>query len=138
MDYKLIGHRSLSGGSSSFAKTKCVAVGASAGIRNNTNCVAIGANAALYMEGGGNVAIGMDAMNNYDVDGQNNICIGHSAKLHSKSVPATIENSIAIGYNVEVSDSNQIIIGSSSHAVVEIAGKRIIFNEDGSVTWEQV
>lgn len=137
-DNVAIGHRSLSGGSSSFAKTKCVAVGASAGIRNNTNCVAIGANAALYMEGGGNVAIGMDAMNNYDVDGQNNICIGHSAKLHSKSVPATIENSIAIGYNVEVSDSNQIIIGSSSHAVVEIAGKRIIFNEDGSVTWEQV
>lgn len=100
-DNVAIGHRSLSGGSSSFAKTKCVAVGASAGIRNNTNCVAIGANAALYMEGGGNVAIGMDAMNNYDVDGQNNICIGHSAKLHSKSVPATIENSIAIGYNVE-------------------------------------
>lgn len=138
VDNVAIGHRTLSGGSAHFAKSKCVAVGASAGVRNNTKCVAVGANAALYIEGEGNVAIGMDAMNNYDVDGKNNICIGHLAKLHSKSTPAVIENSIVIGYNVKASDSNQIIIGSSSHTVVEIAGKRIIFNEDGSVTWEQV
>lgn len=138
VDNVAIGHRTLSGGSAHFAKSKCVAVGASAGVRNNTKCVAVGANAALYIEGEGNVAIGMDAMNNYDVDGKNNICIGHLAKLHSDSTPAVIENSIVIGYNVKASDSNQIIIGSSSHTVVEIAGKRIIFNEDGSVTWEQV
>jgi hypothetical protein len=59
VDNVAIGHRTLSGGSAHFAKSKCVAVGASAGVRNNTKCVAVGANAALYMEGGGNVAIGM-------------------------------------------------------------------------------
>lgn len=137
-DNVAVGCRALSGGSSGLGKSGCVAVGVCAGLRNNTDCVAVGANAAFYIEGSGNVAIGKDAMNNYGFDGQNNVCIGHSSKLSPKEASAPVNNSIAIGYNAKITDSNQIVIGTTSHAMVEIAGRRIIFNEDGTVTWEQI
>lgn len=137
-DNVAIGYRALSGGANAPQKTNCVAIGASAGLRNNTKCVAIGANAGFYMEGQGNVAIGFDAMNYYNVDGQNNICIGHLARLYPPSRPATIDNAIAIGYNARATKSDQIVLGTSSHTEVVIAGKKLVFNNDNSVSWETI
>ena len=49
-----------------------------------------------------------------------------------------VSDSIAIGAGVSCTESNQIVIGKSTVQSVIIAGKRINFNEDGTVTWESV
>lgn len=131
-----IGEFALAGGSTSTAKTNCVAIGNSAGRSNNTKCVAIGVNAAFYITGQGNVAVGFDAMNFYNVDGQNNICIGHLAKLYPPTRPATIDNAIAIGYNARATKSNQVVIGNADNDEFVLGGKKLVFNADNTVTWE--
>ena len=45
------------------------------------------------------------------------------------------ENGIAIGADV-VANDNEIRIGKEIHESVVIAGKKINFNSDGTVTWE--
>ena len=130
-----IGYKALSGGDKNTQKVNCVAIGSSAGLSNNTKCVAIGANAALYIKGQGNVAIGCDAMNFYNVDGQNNICIGHLARLYPPSRPATIDNAIAIGYNAKATKSNQVVIGNANNDEFILGGKKLVFNEDGTISW---
>lgn len=137
-DNVAIGYRALSGGTNATQKVNCVAIGASAGLSNNTKCVAIGANAAFYIKGQGNVAIGFDAMNYYNVDGQNNICIGHLARLYPPSRPATIDNAIAIGYNAKATKSNQVVIGNANNDEFVLGNKKLVFNNDNTVTWETV
>lgn len=137
-DNVAIGRRALSGGDSTKDKTNCVAVGASAGIRNNTDCTAIGTNAALYTQGSGNVAIGMNAMHNYNMDGDNNICIGKDAVLYSSTYPATINNAIAIGYGVRVKKSNQVVIGNANNDEFVFGTKKLVFNNDNTVSWETI
>ena len=134
-DNVAIGYRALSGGANASQKTNCVAIGASAGLSNNTKCVAIGANAAFYIKGQGNVAIGFDAMNYYNVDGQNNVCIGHLARLYPPSRPATIDNAIAIGYNAKATKSNQVVIGNANNDEFVLGGKKLVFNQDGTISW---
>lgn len=46
------------------------------------------------------------------------------------------ENAIAIGYGVNA-NSNTIVVGSNQNDVV-IAGKRLVFNNNGTVTWTSV
>lgn len=133
-----VGFRALSGGSGSIAKSGCVAVGDSAGVRNNTNCVAIGYNAAFYITGSGNVAVGKDAMNCYNVDGSNNTCIGHGAIIHSSTKPATINNAIAIGYGVKAKKSNQVVIGNADNDEFVLGNKKLVFNLDNTVSWETI
>ena len=50
---------------------------------------------------------------------------------------ATGEQSVAIGYNVKATGDHEIVIGDSDSSLV-IAGKRITFNQDGTVTWTTV
>lgn len=137
-DNVAIGYRALSGGTNATQKVNCVAIGASAGLRNNTKCVAIGANSAFYINGQGNVAIGFDAMNYYNVDGQNNVCIGHLARLYPPSRPATIDNAIAIGYNANATKSNQVVIGNANNDEFVLGGKKLVFNQDGTISWTAV
>lgn len=132
-----VGMSALAGGDETKEKHDCVAVGYNAGRRNGQDCVAIGSSSSFYIQGSGNIAIGKDAMNLYNVDGINNICIGLSAKLYPDSRPATINNAIAIGANSKAKASNEIVIGNSQNNLdyMIIGNKKIIFNTDRSVTW---
>lgn len=58
------------------------------------------------------------------------IAIGANAE--AKGVEA-----IAIGYDVKVSTDKEIAIGTAQHSII-LCGKRITFNQDGTVTWVAV
>lgn len=45
--------------------------------------------------------------------------------------------SIAIGYGVETKKDNEICIGANTHSII-LCGKKITFNSDHTVTWEEV
>lgn len=45
--------------------------------------------------------------------------------------------SIAIGYGVETKNDNEICIGTNLHSII-LCGKKITFNSDHTVTWEEV
>ena len=62
-----------------------------------------------------------------------NIIIGKEAG----SVLNEGENNIIIAYdgNPSTDSSNNLIIGDGTHTSVIIAGKTLVFNQDGSVTW---
>lgn len=90
---------------------------------------------ANYRAGNNNVAIGKNA--NYFTPGSNNVAIGYgSGGSQSANV---ISNSISIGYNVNTTKSNQMVIGGTYITEVILCGnKKINFNSDGTVTWESV
>ena len=79
-----------------------------------------------------NVAVGYSSLGT-NVTGSYNVCLGASSGINTG-----VNNSIAIGYNVKATSSNQIVIGNSNCEEVVIGGKKIIFHQDGTVTWENV
>lgn len=106
---------------------------------------------ALYANttGGNNIAIGDHAGQNNN--GNNNILIGPRVMRPATNASGNIiigkeagsvldsgKNNIIIGNGLNpASDSNNnLMIGDSTHSSVVLAGKRIIFNQDGTVTWE--
>ena len=112
--------------------------------------IGIGTNAlaniteALY-----NVAIGYDSMGSRE-SGYYNTALGiRSGRGNTTGSSNTFigadsgsnddfSNGIAIGANARTTKDNQIVLGTNTQTEVLIAGKKIIFNEDGSVTWESV
>lgn len=79
-----------------------------------------------------------------DNDGGNDFAtaVGFQTKVGEKSVAiganatASGKDSIAIGYGVTADNEHQVVIGKIID-VVYLAGKKIVFNADGTVTWEQ-
>lgn len=78
------------------------------------------------------VAIGYHA-NYTPYNGEGNVFIGADAGLN-----ADADNVIAIGNGVKADTDNQIILGNFFHNDVIIAGRRITFNQDGTVTWSAI
>lgn len=77
-----------------------------------------------------NTAVGCEALFNIR-NGGKNIAIGYQASMNL----VNYFNTIVIGNEVSPTDNNQIIIGTSQHKEVRIAGKKILFGEDGTVKW---
>lgn len=77
-----------------------------------------------------NTAVGCEALFNIRSGGKN-IAIGYQASMNL----VDYFNTIVIGNEVSPTDNHQIIIGTSQHQEVRIAGKKILFNEDGTVNW---
>ena len=65
-------------------------------------------------------------------DGTGNVCLGKKAYSGNNS------NTIVIGTDITASASNEIKIGNKSNNLdyIIIGNKKILFNKDGSVTWE--
>lgn len=125
-----------------------MAIGAYAMQSNRTgvrNC-AVGADALRESTGNDNVGIGRNAgrrsnecntcigaMAGYFNKGKRNVAIGYQAKV------GTAQNEyfdcIVIGANAGATGSQQIVIGSAAQHSLQIMGKTINFNADGSVTW---
>lgn len=112
-----------------------------------------------------NIGIGFDA--GYNITGQSNTCIGYKAgefigagsanvaigrsvSIGSgtnrntcvgdrSSVAEGVSDSIAIGTLAAATKSKQMVLGGTGITEVVMCGnKKIIFNEDGSVTWETI
>jgi hypothetical protein len=83
-------------------------------IKKNTY---IGYKAGRYCKGSNNIMVGAD--NGGSVNQLNDV--------------------ILLGNNTKASKDGQMILGSTAQTEVILLGnKKLIFNEDGSVTWEQI
>lgn len=142
-------------------KVNCVVIGHNAGSKAVSCCTYVGHRAGgnTNDSSDNNVAIGCMAYSNtYNptsvgsaISGSNNVCIGYKASVDYNDVNArAASNSIALGANTMIKKSNQVVIGNSavneillgggnSGSVVLILGtKKIVLNDDYSVTWEEV
>jgi hypothetical protein len=123
-----------------ISRERNVAVGYEAchyGVKEN---VAVGHRADRYTKGSNNVAVGNNT-GDISETGNNNVLIGSNAKIKSGegTWQSQVEhnNTIVIGANAVGTKSNQVVIGNAQQTEVILLGnKRIIFNADGTVTWE--
>ena len=130
-------------GSYSFDKdrARCVGVGVNAGPSASENCTHIGYRAGANVLGANNTSIGYNAMavgerSSYDIVGSELTCVGYKSEIANTDEAKAATNSTAIGANTTITKSNQVIIGNNAVEEVIIAGKKIIFNADGTVKWE--
>ena len=82
----------------------------------------------------GNTVVGVQSMKNMTA-GDYNTAIGYQALTSSSNRSGCI----AVGANADCTKDNQMVLGSSSITEVVLCGdKKINFNNDGTVTWEQI
>lgn len=121
---------------------KNVCVGPYSGYYSKTNNVNVGYKTGYYTKGSNNVNVGYQAGSNLYVTGNGNVCIGADAGFDNSGASAgndkTISNSIVIGKEAKATATNQIVIGKNATYSVILAGRKIKFNNDGTVTWEAV
>lgn len=99
---------------------------------NTSRNIIMGYNAAQEMALGiANVYIGDQCV---ATNGKNqNTVIGASAKATGEA-----NRSIAIGYQAQTTKANQCVIGGANITEFVLGTKKIIFNDDGTVTWEEL
>lgn len=105
-------------------------------LQNNTtgtNNAATGVG-ALYncTTGYMNNAVGNGAGNSVTTDTRCNF-FGRDA---DKNTDEIINNSMALGHSAKVTKSNQVVIGNPSVEEFVLGNKKLIFNSDGTVSWE--
>jgi hypothetical protein len=137
-----VGHHAGAGSTGLNAdKLDCVAVGYESGYYESARGVSIGSRAGRYAKGTDNVHIGANAGDSTTTGSQCTI-IGSQAKAKDGNGtwqnPTTLNNAIAIGYNATAKKSNQVVIGNQYNTEFILGNRRIIFNEDGTCTWEFV
>lgn len=150
-DCVAIGHNNFGKPTLSTAR-QCIAIGQNALGNNQSdvqNTVAIGCKAG-YNGGNSNVYIG--DMSGYGNTGVANVMVGelsgyvsgghHHCTLLGRytgfSGNGTYEYSTALGHGATITKSNQVVIGTASVEEVVIAGKKIMFNNDNTVSWETI
>lgn len=106
-------------------------------LQNNTtgtNNTAVGG--ALYncTTGYMNNAVGNGAGNSVTTDTRCNF-FGRGADKDTSDI---IDNSMALGHSAKVTKSNQVVIGNASVEEFVLGNKRIVFDSDGTVTWESL
>jgi hypothetical protein len=127
----------IGGGVNGNYCTDNIAIGDQAGTTQTkqaaNQCISIGSNAGQYATLG-SVAIGHNA--GKVTEGEYNTIIGYEAGATSAST--TINNSIAIGKNATITKSNQCVIGNTDTAEFVLGTKKLVFNNDNTVTWETI
>ncbi|MBO8467532.1 MAG: hypothetical protein IAB99_07190 [Bacteroidetes bacterium] len=127
-----VGSYALSGNTGKD-KTNCIAIGHKAGFNSSLGNVCIGSEAGASNTGSNNVIIGTNAAPESN-SGGNSVYIGAAAKNASGKNPW---NAIAIGYGAVVDKNNMARIGNASVDTIILGNKKLIFNEDGTVSWTQ-
>ena len=138
-----IGKQAMGSYSLSKDRTKCTAVGVSAGPSITDSCTHVGYRAGANVSGARNTSIGYNSMavgdrSTVDITGSELTCVGYRSQIANTEEAKTATNSTAVGANTTITKSNQVVIGNSVVEEVVIAGKRIIFHTDGSVKWENI
>lgn len=145
-DYKdntAVGANAMGGNiDDAISRERNVAVGYEACHYGEKDNVAVGYRADRYTKGSNNVAIGNNTGDSSET-GSNNVLIGSNAKIKSGEgtwqSPVEHSNTIVIGANAIAKKSNQVVIGNAQQTEVILLGnKRIIFNSDGTVSWESI
>ena len=96
----------------------CTVVGYEAGYYGNQKNTYIGYKAGRYCKGSNNIMVGAN---------------GGGSSVNQ------LNNVILLGNNTKASKDGQMILGSTAQTEVILLGnKKLIFNEDGTVTWEQI
>ena len=113
----------------------------------------VGAHALQNSKSSGNVAVGQSVLQS-QTTGYFNTAVGNEAgkgagipittddrltligNKAGKNVNDILSNSTAIGSGAMVNKSNQIVLGNTSVTELVFGNKKIIFNNDGSVSWE--
>ncbi len=97
--------------------------------------------------GDNNVMLGNNS--GYSItSGKRNICIGYSAKGaktgnynvcigDNSGYSDGVTQSTAIGFKAVATASHQVVIGKANDTVI-LGGRKLIFNDDGTVTWEAI
>jgi carbonic anhydrase/acetyltransferase-like protein (isoleucine patch superfamily) len=104
--------------------------------------VAVGSMAGYYLRGTKNTVVGHNAQSKLYCTGENNTIIGAEAEAYisggTSSNPTEINNAIAIGKGAQAVKSNQVVIGNTNNNEFVLGNKKLIFNQDGTVSWETV
>lgn len=134
-----------------YADNNNVCVGDYAGHYAKQNNVFIGHRSGYYTKGIKNTYVGNENGSNY-VTGDRNTLVGSNISFsanQSLDNIVTINNSIAVGSDSIIEKSNQTVIGNSSITETKIYGdliirgtdgktRKIVFNEGGTCTWEEI
>jgi hypothetical protein len=123
--------------------TRNTAVGRMAVQYGKNRNTAVGYKAGYYSNGDGNTSVGYNANESNYINGDYNTAVGYGAGVKSDTASSgnieTICNAIAIGYLAKATASGQMVLGGDTITDVIMCGnKRIVFNQDGTVTWETV
>ena len=132
-----IGHDSMAqGGSNNIYKNVCI--GFEAGYYSHNKNTYIGYRSGRFNLSDNNVFVGAETgLQGAVTNISNSVVVGYQAKVGIAS-NATFTNSIAIGYQATATKDNQCVIGNSSVSEFVLGGKKIVFNNDNSITWENV
>lgn len=120
-----------------------VNIGTQAGNYAKTYNVNVGDRAGYYTKGSQNVSVGGGAGSELYITGDNNVALGYSAGPKDSSASSsnivTMNNTLSLGTNARATKSNQIMIGSIAHTEIVVRGNiKLVFNDDGTVTWEEL
>lgn len=122
-----------------------VCIGYLAGYRATYGNTYVGMNAGYSFTGANNIAIGRNAgYVSGTVAGNWNICIGQSSSFANK-----VSFSTAIGYQAQVTKSNQLVLGGDNitesllHGDIVVRGtdsilRKIVFNNDNTIGWTTI
>ena len=80
-----------------------------------------------------NVAIGYKAGEKILSGAKENILIGNNTVIKNNG-----ENQIVIGHGATATKNNQCVIGNTNTSEFVFGGKKIVFNQDGTITWTTV
>lgn len=138
-----LGYGAMGLWNSEFIRKGCTAIGAMSApgvINGNTH---VGYRAGANTKGAYNTSIGYNSLgigtrSSIDIVGENLTCVGHDASVANDDTAKAANNSTALGYGATITKSNQVVIGNSQVEEVILGGKKIIFNADGTCTWEAV
>ena len=124
-------------------RTKCVAVGSLSGPKITDSCTHVGYRAGANVAGARNTSVGYNSLavgnrQTVDIIGTDLTCVGSMAQVANTDTAKAATNSTAIGANTTITKSNQVVIGNSQVEEVILGGRKIIFNADGTCTWEAV
>ena len=116
-----------------------VIIGYQSGHYADSNNTHVGFQSGYYTKGKKNVSLGSRAGSQTYVTGDENIAIGYNSGIDNSGCSTNniknVNNTIAVGSNVKAKESNEARFGNNQQTIF-LAGKKIIFNENGSVTWE--
>lgn len=121
----------------------CTAIGALSAtgvIKGNTH---VGYRAGVNTKGAYNTSIGYNSLgigtrSSIDIVGENLTCVGHDASVANNDTAKAANNSTALGYGATITKSNQVVIGNKQIEEVILGGKRLLFNNDNTLSWETI
>lgn len=149
-----IGHKSLYTTDNPTDISYATAIGCEAGNYGGTYSTYIGYRAGYSQKGDNNTCVGAET-SAYYVTGKEQTLVGYKARAYptnttpSASNQVEIDNVVAIGANATAEKSNQAVIGNSKITETKVYGdlvvqgsdgvkRRVIFNADGSCSWESL